>query len=424
MDGLPPHHHRPHPRFRPPLHTLPLPFPLLLLPPLLLFIATLTTHITTLLHDPNIPFLLSQCHAHARLPLLTTSPLLPDFVSTPLCFLTTLLQTAAGSASASASGSGSGAGAGSGSPETASLRAGATLAPILAAIAALVTITTLESARVCNTPARLLKHPTALWAVFQLLGGPAMGALVWQVGFVPAFLRRGRGVVVERNGGRLGDHHHHPVLGDGMGMGMGMMGMRHVRVRAEGWAVPVAVGVGFVVPAVVMLVVDSAVAVGVWLLFPVWVSVVRRVVRGLVVVVLGREKWGGSVHLERSWSAVVGVYAVPVLCSVLAHAYLVWSLTQPDDRREMTRSTLKLITTDAFFLGLTVLYWVFMEAGWRAALVMVGISAALGPGAGICAAWIYRERAVDLDRSVTVVAVGSRRPSEDADPSEQTPLLR
>ncbi|KAH6846976.1 hypothetical protein B0I37DRAFT_374012 [Chaetomium sp. MPI-CAGE-AT-0009] len=200
--------------------------------------------------------------------------------------------------------------------------------------------------------------------------------------------------------------------------------LRHVRVRAEGWAVPVAVAGGFVVPAVVMLMTDSAVAVGVWLLFPVWVSLLRRAVRGLVVRVLGRERWGGSAHLERSWTAVVGVYAVPVLCSVLAHAYLIWSLTQPDDRREMTRSTLRLITVDAFFLGLTVLYWVLVEAGWRAALVMVGTSVLLGPGAGICAAWVYRERAVDLDRSVTVVAVGSRRPSEDADPSEETPLLR
>jgi hypothetical protein len=201
-------------------------------------------------------------------------------------------------------------------------------------------------------------------------------------------------------------------------------GLRHVRVRAEGVAVPVAVAVGFVVPAVLVLVLDSAAVVGVWLLFPLWVSLVRRAVRAVMVRVLGRERWGGSAHLEKSRAAVVGVYALPVLCSVLAHAYLIWALTQPDDRREMTRSVLKTMTTDAFFLALTILYWVFVEAGWRAALLMVGASAVLGPGAGICVAWVYRERVVDLDRSVTVVAVGSRRPSEDADPSEETPLLR
>ncbi|KAH6623907.1 hypothetical protein F5144DRAFT_584673 [Chaetomium tenue] len=201
-------------------------------------------------------------------------------------------------------------------------------------------------------------------------------------------------------------------------------GMRHVRVRADGVAVPVAVAVGFVVPGVLVLVLDSAVAVGVWLLFPVWVLLVRRAVRVLVVRVLGRERWGGSAHLEKSRAAVVGVYAVPVLCSVLAHAYLIWALTQPDDRREMTRSILKAMMIDTFFLGLTILYWVFVEAGWRTALLMVGTSVVLGPGAGICVAWVYRERVVDLDRSVTVVAVGSRRPSEDADPSEETPLLR
>jgi hypothetical protein len=203
-------------------------------------------------------------------------------------------------------------------------------------------------------------------------------------------------------------------------------GLRQVRVRAEGVAVPVAVAVGFVVPAVLVLVLDldSAVVVGVWLLFPLWVSLVRRAVRAVVVRVLGRERWGESAHVEKSRAAVVGVYALPVLCSMLAHAYLIWALTQPDDRREMTRSVLKAMTTDAFFLSLTILYWVFVEAGWRAALLMVGASAVLGPGAGICVAWVYRERVVDLDRSVTVVAVGSRRPSEDADPSEETPLLR
>jgi hypothetical protein len=141
-------------------------------------------------------------------------------------------------------------------------------------------------------------------------------------------------------------------------------------------------------------------------------------------VLLVREGWGGSLHLESNRLALLAVYAVPVACSVLAQAHFIWTLTQPDDRKEMTRSTLKFITVDAFFVGLTVLYWILIEAGWRVALVMVGTSVVLGPGAGVCLGWIYREQTVDLDRSVTVVAVGSRRQSEDADASEETPLLR
>lgn len=400
-------------RPRPPLQHPSLPLPLLLLPLLLLTIATLTTHLLTTLHDPNLPLLLSQCHARARLPQLTKH--LPATIATPLCFLLTLPGLAASPAPAPA------------------VWGAATLAPILAGIAALVTVTAVESARAGNVSVWWLRSPMLGWVGYGLLGGPAMGAVVWQVGWVPVFLRRGREVVGGWRGGGGGDGSGNgggwlsPGGGVGGGRDGGVVGggrLRHVRVRAEGVAVPVAVAVGFVVPAVLVLVLDSAVVAGVWLLFPLWVSLVRRAVRAAVVQVLGRERWGESAYLEKSPAAVVGVYAVPVLCSVLAHAYLVWALTQPDDRREMTRSVLKAMTTDAFFLSLTILYWVFVEAGWRAALLMVGTSAVLGPGAGICAAWVYRERVVDLDRSVTVVAVGSRRPSEDADPSEETPLLR
>ena len=131
----------------------------------------------------------------------------------------------------------------------------------------------------------------------------------------------------------------------------------------------------------------------------------------------------GGLYLEESrlWTGLV--YAVPVLCSVVAHGFLVWNLAAGrEDRQEMTRATTRFIEIDAGLIGVTVLYWLLVEAGWRVALVMLLASVVLGPGAGVCLAWVYREAKVNPDRSVTVVAVGAR-PS-DAGPDEETPLLR
>ncbi len=112
---------------------------------------------------------------------------------------------------------------------------------------------------------------------------------------------------------------------------------------------------------------------------------------------------------------------MPILVSVAAHVFFIWSLVRPDDRKEMTRATVKFIEIDAALILLTVLYWLFVEAGWKVSLVMIAASLTLGPGAGVCVAWICREGQIDPDRSVTCVAVGSR---ESLDPSEETPLLR
>ena len=374
-------------RPRPPIHALSLRY--LLIPPVLLAIATVAL---LFVHGEgiNMPFLWSQCHARARLPWLSRLPV----VGAPACFLTSFFQEAVGSA-----------------------RAVAVMAVVLGGVAGLLTVSTVESARVCNGPSRLIACPTGPWMVFNLIGG----AVVWELVILPAFFVRGREIVRARRegaeegtrspgGGMVGAAH--PEHGEAM---------RHLGCAAEAVAIPVAVAVGCVLPSVLMLVLDSPVAVLVWLGFPLWVSLVRQGARAAVVRVQ-KERLGGSLHLESDRLWTVAMYAVPVVCSVLAHGLLIFSLiTQKDDRKEMTRATIKFIEIDAAFIGLTVLYWLLVEAGWRVALVMLVTSIVLGPGAGVCLAWVYRETMVDPDRSVTVVAVGAR---SEAGPSEETPLLR
>jgi hypothetical protein len=367
-------------RPRPAVHNFSLRY--LVIVPVLL--AVLTGILLFIHSDTNTYMLYSQCHARSRLPWLSHIPVL----GSPACFLVSFFQEAA-----------------------ASVRAFGLMAVILSFVAGLLTVSTVEAARICNSPSVLIAYPTGPWLVFDLIGG----AIVWELVIIPAFFHRSREIIAARRQGgpQQLSGPADPTFGEAM---------RHLTKVAETVAIPVAVAVGYVVPALLMLVLDHPVAVIVWLFFPVWVSLVRQAMRRLVL--LAREGWDGSLHLESNRLAMLCMYAVPVVCSVLAHAHFIWTLTQPDDRKEMTRSTLKFIAIDAFFVGLTVLYWILVEAGWRVALVMVGASVVLGPGAGICIGWIYREQTVDPDRSVTVVAVGSRRESEDSSPSEETPLLR
>jgi len=354
----------------------------LLIPPILL--AALTGYVLYQHSDTNLYMLYSQCHARSRIPWLSHLPV----IGTPSCFLVSFFQEA-----------------------VAARRSVAIMAGVFSFIASLLTVSTVEAARICNSPSKLIAYPTGPWLVFNLLGG----AIVWQLLILPAFFHRSREIISARARGPTelagpAD----PNFGESM---------RHLTKVAEAIAIPVAVALGCVAPSVAMLASGAPISILVWLLFPVWVSLIRKAVRRAVLAVLA-DTWHGSFHLESNRLATAAVYAVPVICSVIGHVLIIWSLAaQRDDRREMTRAATKFIVIDVFFIGLTVLYWIFVEAGWRVVLVMVATSVVLGPGAGLCIGWVYRESSVDPDRSVTVVAVGAR-PDSEGGPSEETPLLR
>lgn len=385
----------------------------LLIPPILL---ALLTFLLLFLHaDYNLVALYSQCHAHARLPSLSRAPLLGP----PACYLVSFFQTA-----------------------VASSRAGAIMASALSFVSGLLTVYVVEGARVCNRPAVLIAYPTGPLLVFTLAGG----AFVWELAVAPAFLRRAREILLARRaareGGGVGASPLDPELGKGL---------RHLRSDAEAVAIPVAVLLGFIVPSVLMVALGTPVAVGIWLFAPIYVALVRMVVRAVLPRLRARSIDPNAaeaadlrpLHLEAHRVSLALVYAAPVLCSALSHGLLIFSvLAGRDDRRAMTRATLGFIEIDVVFTGLTVLYWLAVEVGWRVVAVMVGVSLVLGPGAGVCAGWVYREDRWH-EAFVRVPGgsrVGSRRgsrvssrrgsrgsveagPEEGRGEDEQTPLL-
>ncbi|KAK2059085.1 hypothetical protein LY76DRAFT_33928 [Colletotrichum caudatum] len=359
----------------------------LLVVPVLLALATFAS---LFIHsDVNVALLYSQCHSRARLPAISRVPVLGP----PACFAVSFFQTALDS-----------------------VRTFASMAAILSFIAGLMTVTTVEAARVCNAPNVLIANPTGPWLVFNLIGG----AVVWQLVIIPAFLHRSRSILLARKkaGQEIveGAPSKDPDLGKKS---------RHLVVDSEIVAIPVSVAWGFVLPSVLMLIYNSPITIALWLVFPVWVSLIRQAVRWAVLRLQKRQH--RTFHLESHTVSLLLVYIVPILCSAVSHVYLIWSLFQWDDRKEMTRATIKFVEIDMFFIGLTVLYWLFVEAGWKVPLVAVLTAVPLGPGAGVCIAWIYRDAQIrDHFKHWLSDVVGSEDGGEEgrSPAGEETPLLR
>ncbi|KAF7559479.1 hypothetical protein G7046_g4677 [Stylonectria norvegica] len=362
-------------RWRAPIHHFA--FPYLIVVPVLLAIATITT---LFIHsDVNAALLWSQCHSHARIPGLSRIP----GIGTPLCYLVSFFHAALDS-----------------------VRSLAVMAGVLAFVGGLLTVSTVEAARICNAPNVLIAYPTGPWLVFDLVGG----AVVWELLIIPAFLHRAKRVSASRKTqyGRSEAEDEVVVTEDHS---------RHL-ADSEIIAIPVSVAIGFVVPSILMLVFNSSATIAIWLFFPVYVSLVRQTTRRVVTYLQKTDP--STIHLESNRLSLLFVYALPILCSVAAHVSIIWSLTRTDDRKEMTKSTITFIEIDFQFIALTVLYWMFVEVGWRVPLATAVASIVVGPGAGTCLGWIYREKLIHQDHHNETELEGG----DDGRTDEETPLLR
>ncbi|KEY66254.1 hypothetical protein S7711_09182 [Stachybotrys chartarum IBT 7711] len=370
-------------RWRAPIHVIPLNY--LLIPPFLLAVATI---IALFAHsDVNVAMLWSQCHAHARVPALSRIPV----VGTPLCGLASFFHAALDS-----------------------LRTTALMAVVLAYVGALCTVCTLESARPCNSPNGIVRNPTPVWLLFNLLGGGA----VWQLLIVPAFLIRTKGVFVSASGASSGNALEANAPNDLKLTKSNDYGRRVLDVETV--AIPVALALGYYLPSTLMLTLNSYATIVIWLFFPLYVSAIRTSLRWALTKL--RKSESKTVYPESSTTASALLYAIPIISSVLAHILVIYNSTLKDDRTEMTRSTIKFIEVDFIFIAFTVLYWVFVEIGWEVPIVMIGFSIAGGPGAGIVLGWLFREKLFAEDLGKDEESTETNDGAESVD--EQTPLLQ
>ncbi|KAG6002386.1 hypothetical protein E4U21_003146 [Claviceps maximensis] len=369
--------------------------PHLLVVPTLLAIATA---VSLFVHsDVNAALLWSQCHAHSVLPAISRIRVL----GTPACFLVSFFRAALDS-----------------------LRSKAVLGVVLALVGSLLTVSTVESARPVNAKNPVVSRPTLPWLVFNLVGG----ALVWQLVIVPAFILAAKTWPCKGAAhGRLrpGDEEDEDQDQDENDDASANIRGREL-AQTEVLAIPLAVALGFYVPSMLMLVATSPLSIGVWLFFPAYVSLIRQLVRHLLAFMsrfFRSPPTTSTCHVESHVRTYLAVYALPILASLLAHAFMVFNfLTGADDRKELTRTTVKFIEIDFQYIGLTLLYWVFVEVGWRAPLAMVASSVLLGPGAGLALGWLYREKLITSGQAV--LPRDSLDEDEAGQVDEQTPLVR
>ncbi|KAI1125993.1 hypothetical protein F5Y10DRAFT_221164 [Nemania abortiva] len=369
---------------RPLLHQLSLHY--LLIPPVLFAIAAVL--VLTIHGDVNAALLYSQCHSRSRLPSVSHIPVL----GAPACFLVSVFLFA-----------------------TDSMRGVAQLSVVLAFLWALLTVCRVEAARLCNQRSWSVRFPTLSWLVFNLVSG----TFVWDLWIVPAFIKHAKDLRLERakeealEGGQgrsdLFDDEERVIL------------ERSLTTQAEVYAIPLATAIGFVVPSVMMLRIQTPITVIIWLFFPLWVAAVHGAVRFVAVKLL---RQGEPAYLDSHPPSVTLVYALPFIASLLTHAFFIWNLFCYNDSRQMTRMTLKYIAIDFTFIIATVLYWVFVESGIIPAVLMVVFSVFLGPGAALCLTWLIRERAICTFSVEEREDISDEETdSDDSTVHEDTPLL-
>lgn len=158
---------------------------------------------------------------------------------------------------------------------------------------------------------------------------------------------------------------------------------------AEVPAISSGVALGYFIPCMPFLFVQGTASITVWLFFPAYTCVVRIVMRRLT---MWARNTSDKVHPESSPSALLTLYLLPFVWSAVAHWSLLYHLVfVSDDRSDTTRAALGFIVADFSAIGLTVLWWIVAEAGWRLALLSVVISVVIGPGGGLCVTWVLRE---------------------------------
>lgn len=340
------------------------PMKYLFIPPVVLAVATISALFAV--SDVNLALLQSQCHSHAILPSLSRVPV----IGTILCTIVAFFQATMDSA-----------------------RSKAIMGVILSLAGSLLTLSTVESARPSNKRAKLVANPTPSWIIVNLLSG----AIVWPLLVVPAQLKQSKELLEK-------------------GPQPEVEKERNISL-SEIISIPISLIVGYYVPSGFMLSLNNIASIMTWQFFPLYVSAVRIGIRYVIERFWPQTKTI-TVHLEANRRGLAAVYALPSLLSLISHVTAFWSLTWPEDRKELTRSLLPIVEIDVTSMLVATLYWAFAEVGWKVPLSMVGASAVFGPGAGVLGGWVLREKVIRRELA------GTSDAENPAGADEETPLLR
>ena len=368
----------------------------------LILLSIITAYILFVSSDSNVNALFERCFPSAssnnHAPPLSRIPM----VGPPACCLVSFFQAA-----------------------LSSRRSSVIMSEILAYVGTLLTVTTMESARISNRPNWMIANPTTAWLISNLAGG----AVIWQLAIVPVFLYHERQRFLTQTKLKEGSAEQQTPQSPSSASATGATQLisppprkssledhchgplhRHI-CSTELHAIPISVAIGYLIPCLPFLLRPSALSVFIWLFFPAYVSVIRQIVRRWVPLPQfghSERSSGATLQPESSNSALVWIYALPLACSLVAHLALVHDLLLvKDDRSPTTRAALSFIQTDFTAIGLTVLYWIFVEVGWRIALLSLLIGCVMGPGAGLCVSWMLRER--ELEKTTVVHNSGTAR---------------
>lgn len=335
------------------------------LPFLAIGIVHIATGLSLLRNDPNYPILFDDCENYKRKPLVKEP--FPIFGPATCVFVSEWLEMLAVP------------------------RSRAITASIFSMLAALISIYYLESGRPYNRQGmkvvyNVMKYPTPLLLLFHLI----VGGLVWELVIIPAFAFQTRAFIrsqtapssqpeppgnfKENSGG---------IVKQEAAPGYSEPASRDMVNNTEVMAVTFGVAIGFILPTILLLIYNTdPFVILFWSGFPIWIGSIRRLIRTKV--------------QHSCFSYETTICAGPVGFSAVLHAWWLYDLFKgTDGQSPMTQSTLAAHMIDAYYMYAAALYWLFVDAGFKAVGVAALVSVIFGPGAGICLGWLYRGRIIE-----------------------------
>ncbi|KAM0805180.1 hypothetical protein BDR22DRAFT_969388 [Usnea florida] len=289
------------------------------------------------------------------------------------------------------------------------------IATFLSFVAALLTATCVESSRLCNQPSRIITTPAVTWLLVNLF----TGALVTPMLLIATVRRTNHRINEQREfkaHGRLLQHGLSTTPESTAIAAKNYSIQRHLIDIQETYAIPIGVTLGYIAPSIALLMSPSYAIVGLWNLFPIYISNVRRAILSYS----SRPRSRTTHDAEHSTTSLYRLYTIPVLLSVLAQVFLVYSCFAAREAESLAKPALKLMLVNFCAIAATFIYWLLIESSWRTAFAATITSLVLGPGSGLSLGWILKETSIALPEPNSATPDGA---SQDG-MGESEPLIR